>query len=74
MQLEMSAWATVVSDDGNSILKKGTPTLPFSSGVVNCRGKTDKLIRKNHHMEVRKMAVEIGIGHHAFQEMMENSG
>jgi hypothetical protein len=45
----------------------------FSPALVNCKEETDELIRENQHVAVQKMAVEIGIGHHAFQEMVENS-
>jgi hypothetical protein len=80
--MEMSAWVPAVSEGGWNILR--TETADIADQPRWCRQRTaasernkqkiDELIRQDRRITVRGIAAQLGVGHHAVQEMMETLG
>jgi hypothetical protein len=74
-------WVPAVSEGGWNILRTETRTSPISRAVVNreplqlrATSKKSTIIRQDRRITFREIAAQLGVGHHAVQEMMEILG
>jgi hypothetical protein len=76
--MEMPAWVSALSEGGWNIFKDGNTDTgdqsrcgrPRTAATERNKQKVDEVIRQDRRITVREIAPQLGVGHHAVQEMM----
>jgi transposase len=67
-------WAKDFKDGNTDIVYQPRCGRPRTAAAERNKQKVDELIRQDRRIRVREIAAQLGVGHHALQEMMEILG